>query len=129
MDQDKFKAIYAESRNGANSWIRHPVARRFIYSDGVQELAEVGIYWLLDIIGTEGVDAMVKHPDSYLCQVDVIVKTDGTAEIEMKPSDDEPPILRREIDWTDMPEGKWTFFLADDEGTRAEVKLFLVSEY
>ena len=53
MDIEKFTKAYGESRNGANHFVRHPLARNFAYSDGVQECAECGLYWLLDILATE----------------------------------------------------------------------------
>ena len=53
MDTETFKAAYNESRNGVNTWFRHPFNHNFHYSDGVQELAEAGCYWLLDVLATE----------------------------------------------------------------------------
>ena len=127
MDQVKFNSAYYETRNGCNSKIRHPLARQLVYSDGVQELAEIGMYWLLDIIGTEFIGPFCKYPDIFdgMGFIHVNVK-DSHATITLVRDDGDPPVYTREIEWTDMPEGKWIFYFTD-EGDH--VFLFLPTEY
>jgi hypothetical protein len=122
MDEATFKAAYNESRNGANYFVRHPLAigGRFEFSDGVKELAEAGCYWLLDIIATECLVPLRKsgYPSGL---VEVTVE-DSKAELALTIVDDAPPIWKRTIDWTDMPAGKWVFELVD-EGSRFAMAL------
>lgn len=125
MDTDKFKAILAESRNGCNHFVRHPLAPHFHYSDGVQDLAGTGLYWLLDILATELPKVYRKH-GQYHGIVSVVSK-DGKATLSLSFSDEEKrkPWTRR-IDWTDLPDGEFQLELAD-EGER--FALILLTEH
>ena len=49
------KAAYLKSelRNycGTQTWFRHPLFRKYLYTEGIQFLAEMGeCYWLIDLI-------------------------------------------------------------------------------
>lgn len=127
MDTDKFKHIYNESRNGTDGWTRHPLARRLVYSDGVRELAETGCYWLLDIIGTEFVQAADRNKEELgglgFIYADV---SEGHCRIFLRRDSNEPSLYTREVDWTDMPDGNWVFYFAEELGRWA---LHLPSEY
>lgn len=122
MDTQAFTQAYSESRNGANQFYRHPLALggKFIYSDGVQECAEAGCYWLLDILATE-----LKVPVAEMAVVEVKAK-DGKASITATLSDDSPPILKKRIDLTDMPDGEWSLYVSNDGDGRVCI---LPSEY
>lgn len=115
MDESNFKAIYGKWRNGTNQWVRHPLSRRLLYSDGVQELAELGCYWLLDVIGTEFVDAATKAvavlDDMGFIEVDV---QNSAADIKLLRDTGEVPLYVRHIDFTDMPSGKWMMYFSQD---------------
>lgn len=124
MDAEKFKAIYAESRNGCDHFVRHPLVRSFIYSDGVADLAETGMYWLLDIAATELLN--VVRRGGALCVLRAKVRG-GSAALTAELQDDAPPAWKRDIHWTDMPEGEWKFFLNCDDGQH--VSMILPSEY
>ncbi len=110
MNADAFTTAYGELRNGANGFIRHPLSRKFIYSDGVQECAEAGCYWLLDILATE-LPGLMREGDFVLVAVTV---ADGQADITGKWTDAEPPRWTKHIDFTDMPAGQWKFFVTHD---------------
>lgn len=131
---DKVKAIFEESRNGANAFFRHGLARKLVYTDGVQEVAEVaGAYWLLDVIGTEFTPALLgQFETGYgLATITFTVRDDDTAVIEMRGDEAEPPIYERTIPFTDFPFGVWTFYLGVD-GSETEgfhTTLILPSEY
>lgn len=59
---DQLQALLDEPRNGCNAYIRHPLVKKFIYTDGVQEMAKLcGAYWLLGIIATEAVPALLRE--------------------------------------------------------------------
>lgn len=120
MNQLKFSQVYNESRNGANYFVRHPLVRRFQFSDGVQDLCALGCYWLLDILATE-----LKIPEGEMCLVKVAV-SNQKAKIEGRLSDDGAADYNKKIDYTDMPTGEWVFYITN-EGER--VAMILPSEY
>ena len=125
MNTTQFIAAYNESRNGANHLARHPLVRSFLYSDGVQECAEAGAYWLLDVLATE-IPAMMRESGLGLAVVNVAVK-DGEATITCEKWDDDDNPYRRHVTWTDLPEGEWPFYVADN-GDRT-FTCILPSEY
>lgn len=124
MNQTEFKRIYGESRNGANGFARHSLARNVIYSDGVQDLAETGVYWALDIFATE-LPKMMRRHEEYMLVITIGVKGSG-ARITATGSGDKVLPWSRDIDWTDMPEGDWLFYMSDDGDT---FTIILPSEY
>lgn len=113
MDEAKFKAAYEESRNGANHFVRHPLVRGFLYSDGVEQIAEAGCYWLLDIIATECPHSL-RRAGEVNAMVRVTVGKDHQALIDMTVAGDARPVWTRHINVTDMPPGQWLFELADE---------------
>lgn len=125
MNTAQFIAAYNESRNGANCLVRHPLVRSFLYSDGVQECAEAGAYWLLDVLATE-IPGMMRESGLGLAVVKVAVK-DGEATITCEKWDDDDNPYRRHVTWTDLPEGEWLFYVADN-GDRT-FTCILPSEY
>lgn len=115
MDQEEFKRIYSEPRNGCDAYIRHPLARAFVYTDGVQELAGVGCYWLLDVLATElPAEFRKREPLPHMCVVKVRV-SGGKATILGEFTDDDPNPWRKQVDITDLPEGEWLFFVTPFE--------------
>lgn len=125
MDEMKFMEIYNASRNGANEFFYNPMYRKMAYSDGVRDLAEVGCFWLLDIIGTECLKPL-RESGNRMATVEVTVYPDSTCLIDLLVEDGAPPIWTRSIEYTDMPEGKWVFLLVDDD---ERFTLILVTEY
>jgi hypothetical protein len=124
MNNEAFISAYNESRNGANYFVRHWAARSLQFSDGVEQCAEAGCMWLVDIIATECLKPL---RDSGEVMGFVTAKVaDGQADLSLSVRDGEPPAWSRHIDLTDMPDGEWQFFLAD-EGTR--FALILPKEY
>jgi hypothetical protein len=124
MDEVAFKSALSESRNGANFFVRHWANRQFQYSDGVQELAKAGWFWLLDILATETAQVLRKTGEPY--GIVKIKAEGGQADIELSIEDDAPPAWSKHIDMTDTPDGEYTLYLAD-EGTR--YALTLMTEY
>lgn len=117
MDDTKFKALHDQSRNGCNGFYRHPLVRWFHYSDGVQELAELGCYWLLDILATEAPKAMRKKGETLLSITVLVDKTKTPACQIIGTGSGDSRVWRRDIQHTDLPDGEWKFELGD-EGTR-----------
>jgi hypothetical protein len=124
MNETAFRNAFNESRNGANFFVRHPLVRSFQYSDGVQEVADAGAHWLLDIAATE-LPAALRNSGEIQGILEVHV-VDGQADLGLNVDDDRPPVWHRHIDFTDMPDGKWLFELVD-EGER--VAMILLTEH
>lgn len=106
-----------ESRNGANFFVRHPLCRSVAYSDGVQEVGEAGAYWLIDKIASELPEKFKLNSDvSSFCVIQVRVdqsRAQITAEFE-----DGVIAWKRVVEWTDLPDGVITLYMADaQEGT------------
>lgn len=122
MNTEAFTKAYYESRNGANFFVRHPLVRKFTYSDGVKDCAEAGTYWLLDIAATE-------LPQ--LCPVGAlgvltVTAGDNKALLKLELDDGVPPVWTRKLDFTDMPDGVWSFYIVN-EGER--IAFILPTEY
>lgn len=124
MDTSTFMNAYHESRNGANHFVRHWANRNFQFSDGVEQCAEAGCMWLIDIIATECANKL--RASGEVMGIIYIDVADSKALIEMSIQDDAPMAFSRHIDFTDMPDGKWTFYLVDE---MARFALILPSEY
>lgn len=127
MDNEKFLAAYNASRNGCGSFIRHPLVRIFAYSDGVQECATAGMYWLLDILATE-TPKVIRKAEESLASVLVTVKS-GKADITLSGYGDAPLPWKKRIGWTDMPDGEFNFLISDEMMGDTPFRMILVSEY
>lgn len=130
MDTERFLREYNEPRNGVNQFYFNRLYPRLKYSDGVRDLAALGIGWLLDIAGTEGVDAYVKAAlahDGVLGQAYFGVEVKGsTALITLKAhvevldagmavdSEGLATLFERTINYTDIPEGNYLFYFGQD---------------
>lgn len=133
---EELRALLDESRNGCNNYIRHPLARRFIYTDGVKEVADLcGAYWLLDILATEAGPALVKQHDidySAISLIEVSVVpyngVESQCRINLTVDDDQPAIWVKHLAFTDFPEGSWVFKLGldrDSDGATVAVMCLL----
>lgn len=108
-------AVLDQPRNGMNEALRHGMCRRFFFSDGAQELAEVaGCYWLLDILGTEVAPKLKQLMDSPqgvgTAYLEMTVAPDSAALLMLTVEDDAPPAWSKTIPYTDFPQGRWTLF-------------------
>ena len=126
MQMQRFLDAYGDVRNGADFMVRHPLVRHFLYSSGVQECAEAGLYWLLDVIGTEGVDYMRKRVHESNFMIIYFDVKDSKATIKGAMSDSDPTEWMSEVAWTDCEDGNWTFYMQYDGQKYA---LILPSEY
>lgn len=127
MDNTAAQKVINEFRNGADFFVRHPLVP-LRYSNGVKEFVELGAYWMLDIIGTEIVDWLRKHPanNSFPMVVIKVVGKDSKGTITAETEDDDPHAYQRNIDYTDF-EGEVTFFLQEED--KGIYTLILSSEY
>lgn len=126
MNTEAFISAYNESRNGTDGFHFNPLYRNFLYSDGVKACAEAGCYWLLDILGTELTRPMFKQHDSTLCIVKVKV-ADQRASITGEFEDGDTRPYKREVEYTDLPEGNWMFYVSDDGD--GKLRCILPKEY
>jgi hypothetical protein len=122
MDVKAFTQAYYESRNGANYFVRHWAARKFQFSDGVEQCAEAGCMWMIDIAATE-LPKLIAYGD----MGSLLVKAHGgRAVMTLSLADDTPPAWKKDIDITDMPDGDWLFYIVN-EGER--FAMILPAEY
>lgn len=126
MNHQAFTKALNESRNGTDGFNFSRLYRWMEYSDGVQEVAETGCYWLLDILGTELRVKLRALNTPYVMLTVTVVAKDGKAKITATTGDDVPPIYTKKIGYTDMPDCKWDMLLTyeDDKG-----RLIMVTEY
>lgn len=111
MNSDKFKLAYGASRNGTERYHRvNQFVRRFLATDGVQECAETGCYWLTDIFATE-LPKLLQVGE--LGVITVLVK-DSKANMRMETDDDKPAVWTKHVSYTNMPEGSWVFYISND---------------
>lgn len=122
MNTEAFLKAYNESRSGTNGYTRLPLTPSLVYSDGVKECAEAGMYWFLDIVGTEAVPLALKTYD--LGIINITVK-DSQALIKLE-FDDDVIAWTKHIDYTDLPNGKFTFAVQNNDNVAV---LILLSEY
>lgn len=122
MDKREAYTLKAELRQftGSETFYRHSLFRGFIYTEGVQYLAEkAGVYWLLDHIFAQQAE---KHIGVEPFQVwKIIVSEDKTAIIRLENGNDHL-IQQYPLDYTDFPLEEFSLWLVD--GT-----LLLPSEY
>lgn len=104
--------------HGGDEVYRHPLFRRFKYTQGVQYLAEIGkAYWLLDVVFSHQTTPAVAREEfqAWTLTVDlathsaVVVATDGGKD-GRKPRE----IARQIIEYTDFPLEEQKLFLEGD---------------
>ena len=115
--------IFAALRNytGTETWYRHPLFRSFLYTEGVQFVAEAsGAYWLLDRIFGLQYELPALKLEGFQTW-DLIVSDDKTAKLQCGDGNDN--VLHTEkIEFTTCPLKKIRFYLTDSV-------LLLPSEY
>lgn len=101
---------------GTETWWCHGLNHNMLYTDGVKFFAENasgGAYWFLDIVATE-IWPLQKREE--FINIALTVK-DSKAVIEADDGDKgsgRVVLFRREIDFTDCPEGEWRFWLTNN---------------
>ncbi len=83
---------------GTEHWYRH-WTRAFAYTDGVKYLADkTGAYWLIDVIASHQ-PKVRKIP----FQVWNLTTQDAKGHVTMREDEDQPAIVKQEIEYTDFP--------------------------
>ena|ERR687894_2701704 len=100
------------SYTGTEHWHRHPLARRFTYTDGVRHVAEAGgAYWLLDkILLSQGLPALAA--EDRLQVWTLVVPETGDATLTATGGDGRV-LHAGEIGFTDFPLPAVTLWLSD----------------
>ncbi len=107
-----------EQFTGTEHWYRHSLVPGMLYTDGIKYFAEqAGAYWFLDIVATEYLN-LQRREQFLLIKLDV---SGSQAKIRVEDGDGHG-LKRKDIDFTDCPEGKYKFFFTNDT-------LHLPSEY
>lgn len=126
VNEDKFIQAYVASRNGTDNFYFNRLYPKFFYSDGVKECAEAGCYWLVDTLGTE-LPAEFKKRSDYSCSISVVVDEDAQCTITGSFFDGDPDPYIKHIEYTDMPQGTWNFYVTVEEG--GIFRCILLTEY
>ena len=124
MNTADFIKAYEAPRNGANRFYYHAMVRSFEYSDGVGECAQAGLYWLLDIAATE-LPKKIRASGGYQFIFTVSVLA-SKASLSLLDISSNKEIWGMKLNFADMPDGDWKFFIADEI---ERVAMILPSEY
>lgn len=98
--------------SGGDEFYRHALNRRMLYTQGMRYFAENagnGAYWFMDIVATE---LMEIHQREEFMSIHLLSK-EGTACIVADDGNGNE-VYRRNIEYTDCPEGDWNFFLENN---------------
>jgi len=97
---------------GTGTYFRHALARGILYTEGVQHFAErAGAYWLLDIIATQPEIVRPMKEDGFVI---VSLHSEGGKGSIVASDGDGHIYYRRELDYTDCPEGVWKLYFANN---------------
>ena len=95
---------------GTEFWYRHPLARSCLYTDGVKMFAEMaGAYWFIDILATELIP--LQRTEEFMS---VKMTVTGSKASIIANDGNGRQVWSREIDFTDCPEGEWSFFVMNN---------------
>ena len=95
-----------------------------VYTDGIKAMAdEFQAYWLIDLVVSY---QMVESIRSKHFQIWTLFSENGKAALEMREDSDQPVVVRKEIPFTDFPEGTLQMYYIDDGSYKV---LLLPSEY
>lgn len=101
---------------GTETWHRHPLFRKFTYTDGVEYLAEkAGAYWLIDLILSYQCEKRISKFDFQVWRLKVSESKSGrrSAEATMHTDSDKPPRVKQHVDLTDFPLDEIELWLED----------------
>jgi hypothetical protein len=118
----------AEFSGGSDERFRHAFNRKFIYTAGVQKVAELaGAYWLIDTMALKIGPIFAKAWLGNLVGIGVVKLQVFTAaehaaeahlpaaRLSLTLTDEGPAAYVEDITFTTFPEGEWVLFLGTDE--------------
>jgi hypothetical protein len=97
---------------GTETWYRHPLARKVLYTEGVQYVAEHGgAYWLLDALAfAQAIPAVAAEPFQFWT---LTVRPDQTATLACEDGNGKI-VHTQEIPFTDFPLDEIKFYFTDN---------------
>lgn len=105
---------------GSDIVYRNPLFGKFVYTEGVQYLAEnAGAYWLIDYVLSNQMDKKIKAEEFQVWKIKV--KDDKSAVIRVEDGNDNL-VKRFNLEFTDFPLKEFTLWFT-------ESTLLLPSEY
>lgn len=116
--KEDLQAVMNQFYGGSDGRYSHWAQRRFIFTEGIKAVADhAGAYWLLDIVATEVAPLLIHrwetgHLHSHFLRIKV--ECSKAAAITLERDIDDPPPWRRDLQFTDFPEGEWVFKLTMD---------------
>ncbi len=129
MNTQEFNRAMKGPRNGTDCFFRHAIARKALISSGVREVADAGCWWLVDLLCTEYAIKLRKDEAAGRVTGTPIIKVkvaNKKARVELTYGDDEPPVHKNRIDYTDLPDGEHTFLAAVEDD---HAMFYLLTEY
>ena len=97
---------------GTETWFRHPLARKVLYTEGVQYVAEQGgAYWLLDTLAfAQAIPAVAAESFQFWT---LTVRPDQTATLACEDGNGKI-VHTQEIPFTDFPLDEIKFYFTDN---------------
>lgn len=143
------RSTMAEFLGGSDTRYRHPFNRLFLYSEGVKTVAvTAGAFWLLDLIALGAAKVCMdlwKTREIPLFTFKLSVRNSQALAYvpndignQYQDSDEKeaaapiPHLWERRVDYTDFPEGEWTFMLGMDgliEPGKEVLVMYLLEEH
>jgi hypothetical protein len=119
---------------GTENYYRHSLVRGFVYTDGVQYLAQhAGAYWLLDKIATLQLHNSIKNNrDLQNMQFWKLEPKGNGAVLKCVADSGHEPVYREEIEYTDFPflnNETFTLYVAPSYIDKPVMVCLLPSEY
>lgn len=100
--KDTITKIDLAQFTGTENWYRHPIARKILYTDGIQYLAEkAGAYWLIDEIAFNQSNPSLKNQEFQAWKLSVdLEKTTAILTCE---DGNYKNLFTKKISYTDFP--------------------------
>lgn len=113
MNTQQLKHHLSQHIGGGDQYM-HQLVRSVQYTEGARDFfinAGNGAYWMLDILATEP-DIRAEAKRGF---ANVLLKVEGSrAVITVDDGNDSPPVFKRDIEFTDCPEGDWQFYFIEN---------------
>lgn len=127
------KQVMDQYLGGSETRYQHWANKQFIMSEGLRAVAQVaGAHWWEDVLALEVAPLVLKAflAGEHAFGIVQLAVSGGKATAHLSLEDDAPPAWSKTIDFTDFPDGEWSFYLGIDEGPGGFVVTgFIPQEY
>lgn len=97
---------------GSETFYRHSLYRKFVYTEGVQFLAEkAGAYWLIDYVFSNQLDKKIKAEEFQVWKIKV--NDDNSAVIRVEDGNDNM-VKRFKLEFTDFPLKEFSLWFSNN---------------